>query len=578
MKKKNKPFKIIFHYLKNDKGKLITYLILTFLQYLPNIIDGFLWGLALKSIIDKDFSGFLIYLSIWESTYLLSWGLLKIPRDRLSNYLELSFVNKVSKDMYEKIDKLPCIAFEKMGVGEITNRLYTDPDKIMSLLQGLINLTCKSIILVVILVITFNISIVLFLEVIIFGIIMGFMANYYYPKIKKSQEVVKKETDKYVKNITENISGIREIKALGIRKRIEKNVNNNIDTLFKENSKIRNYEVYYQACNNIVYFLLQFIILGTCGYYVSKGIIDYPTLLMLETYIWRIDSVVESIGEFGVNYNKVVVSLSRIDDIINNKLYKDEEFGNINLKVKNGLVEFKNVSFRYEDDKDNVLNNLDMVIKPGIKNAVVGRSGNGKSTIFNLLLRYFDSTSGEILIDNVNIKDLTEDSLRKNISIIRQNPYVFNMTIKDNFKLINNNVTLKEIKEVCKKAYIDEYIESLPDKYDTVIGEGGINLSGGQKQRLAIARTLLLNTKIILFDEATSALDNESQEYIKKTIDNLTKDHTIIIVAHRLSTIINADNINVIDEGKLVASGTHKELLKNSSIYKKLYKEEDLNS
>ena len=152
------------------------------------------------------------------------------------------------------------------------------------------------------------------------------------------------------------------------------------------------------------------------------------------------------------------------------------------------------------------------------------------------------------------------------------------MTIRDNFKLINNNVTLKEIKEACKKAYIDEYIESLPDKYDTVIGEGGINLSGGQKQRLAIARTLLLNTKIILFDEATSALDNESQEYIKKTIDNLTKDHTIIIVAHRLSTIINADNINVIDEGKLVASGTHKELLKKSSIYKKLYKEEDLNS
>ena len=221
---------------------------------------------------------------------------------------------------------------------------------------------------------------------------------------------------------------------------------------------------------------------------------------------------------------------------------------------------------------------MNLKIDSNKKIAIVGKSGNGKSTIFNLLLRYFDSSIGSILIDGINIKDLTEESLRKNISIIRQAPFLFNESILDNFRYVKKNATLKEIREVCKRAYIDDYIMSLPKKYNTVIGEGGVNLSGGQKQRIAIARTLLLNTKIILFDEATSALDNESQEYIKRTIDSLITNHTVIIVAHRLSTIIDADVINVIDKGKLVASGTHNHLINNSLIYKNLYNSESSSS
>ena len=298
----------------------------------------------------------------------------------------------------------------------------------------------------------------------------------------------------------------------------------------------------------------------------------------MEMYIWRIDEVVESISEFGVSYNKVTVSLKRIDEIINNRLYKDEQFGKKSLVNNSGVIEFKNVKFKYSEDEDYTLNGLNLKVVPNKKIAVVGKSGNGKSTIFNLLLRYFDSTTGEILIDGINIKDLTEKSLRENISIIRQAPFLFNLTILENFKLVKPNVTLKEVRKYCKEAYIDDYIMSLPNKYNTVIGEGGINLSGGQKQRLAIARTLLLNTKIILFDEATSALDNESQEYIKKTINNLVKDHTIIIVAHRLSTIVDADIINIIDKGKLESSGTHEELLKTSKVYKTLYSNETSSS
>ena len=178
------------------------------------------------------------------------------------------------------------------------------------------------------------------------------------------------------------------------------------------------------------------------------------------------------------------------------------------------------------------------------------------------------------MIDNINIKDLTKESLRNNISIIRQSPFLFNLSILDNFKLVKEDVTLEEVRKYCKRAYIDDYIMSLPNKYDTIVGEGGINLSGGQKQRIAIARTLMLNTKIILFDEATSALDNESQEYIKKTIDDLVNDHTVIIVAHRLSTIIDADVIHVIEKGRLAGSGTHQELLKSCKPYQALYQAE----
>ena len=180
-----------------------------------------------------------------------------------------------------------------------------------------------------------------------------------------------------------------------------------------------------------------------------------------------------------------------------------------------------------------------------------------------------------LLVDDIPIEDFTEDSLRENIAIIRQEPFIFNKTILENLKIIDPYMSLKKIRNACKLAEIDEYIMSLPNKYDTMIGEGGINLSGGQKQRLAIARALLKNSKIILFDEATSALDNDNQSKIKQAIDNLVKDHTIIIVAHRLSTIIDADVIYLIDGGKVVASGTHKQLLKKSLIYKNLYINEE---
>lgn len=572
--KKYNNFKILWHYLKDEKLRLIIYIVLVISSYLPVLFAAYFWGKALEFLIVKDFLNFLKYLACWEGIYIVLFCLLQIPRDKIYNYLEIKFIENVSMDLYKKIDCLPAKAFEDIGVGEFINRLYNDPDRVMELLAKLIRLICKALVVVAILILAFSISWVIGLEIVVFGFVMGFISTKYFPKIKKTQEQIKKQSDAYVKTATENITGIREIKSLGIKKNIEKSIKNRLTDLFIDTKKIKNHEVWYYGFNNLAYFVLQFIILLTCGYYFIQGKITYATFIMMEMYIWRIDEVVESISEFGVSYNKVTVSLKRIGELINNELYADEQFGKKSLVNTSGVIEFKNVKFKYSEDEDYTLKGLNLKITPHKKIAIVGKSGNGKSTIFNLLLRYFDSTTGNILIDDINIKDLTEKSLRENISIIRQTPFLFNLSILENFRLVKPNVTLKEVRKYCKEAYIDDYIMSLPKKYNTIIGEGGVNLSGGQKQRLAIARTLLLNTKIILFDEATSALDNESQEYIKKTIDNLVKDHTIIIVAHRLSTIVDADIINIIDKGKLESSGTHEELLKKSTVYKDLYSNE----
>ena len=575
-KKKNniKPFRIIFRYLKEDKFKLFMYCLLVIASYIPALLTSFLWGFAIEGLIEQDFKKFLLFVSIREVTHIILYTFLSFPRDYLYNYLQIKFTKNVVKDMYSKIQDLPAIAFEDIGVGEFINRLTTDPDRVMELLSKLMKMACRAFVVILLLVISFSSSIILGLEILIFGCIMGFISYKFFPVIKKTQEEIKKESDLQVKTTTENLSGIREIKALGVKQNIKDRLNLNLDRLFYNQRKQYIYELVYNNLNNLVYFILQGAILITSGYYVYAGVLAYSIFIVIESYIWRIDDVVESISDFGINYNKVKVSLKRIDDIINNRVYQDEKFGSVNLDKFMGKIEFKDVSFKYRENEDYTLKDFNLKIEPNKKTAIVGRSGNGKSTIFNLLLRYFDSREGNIYLDGVNIKDLTEESLRGNISVIRQAPFLFNLSIMDNFRIVKKDITLEEVRKVCKEAYIDDYIMSLPNKYETIIGEGGVNLSGGQKQRIAIARTLLIDTKVILFDEATSALDNESQEYIKSTIDNLVKDHTIIIVAHRLSTIEDADVINVIDKGRLADSGSHKELLEKSSIYRTLYNKE----
>lgn len=572
-----KHFKLILKYLKNDKLKIFLYVIFSILLNVLPLVISIVSAYTLDSLTSNKQLSFIFFLVILYLSNVITWSICNVILELLYNKLENNFVKNGQVELYNKMLNLPAIAFEDMGVGELTNRLNNDLEKIISLLKKIVDLSSRLITAIVILFYSFYISIYVGLEFIALGIIMYILANIYYPKIKKVQEEISKESDKLSKIATEDINGIREIKALGIKTNASLRMKNLIYSINNKRNKISNDEHIYYGINNLAYFSFEFIIFLTVGLLVFKGEIDIKIFLIIQSLIWKFEYVIEQLSDFGVSYNKVIISLKRIEEIINNYLYKDEHFGNKEINDEKIRINFDNVKFKYRKEENYILKGLTMQLLPNKKIAIVGKSGQGKSTIFNLLMRYFDTSTGKILINDVNIKDLTEENLRKNISIIRQDPFLFNQSIIDNFKIVKNDATLEEIRNVCKKAYIDDYIMSLPKKYNTIIGEGGINLSGGQKQRIAIARTLLKNAKVILFDEATSALDNESQEYIKKTIDDLVTTHTIIIVAHRLSTIIDSDIIYLIQNGKVVASGKHQSLMKKSAIYKKLYNPETNN-
>ena len=265
---------------------------------------------------------------------------------------------------------------------------------------------------------------------------------------------------------------------------------------------------------------------------------------------------------------------SRILPIIDQKNEINEIDGAQDLKIKEGEIEFKNIVFSYEKKEEQVLNSINLKFNSGKMTSLVGHSGSGKSTILNLIPRFYDAQSGDIIIDNQSIYQKKIQSLRKEISMVSQETTLFDDTIMNNIKYARENATEEEVYKVAKLSFCEEFINNLPNKYETLIGEDGVRLSGGEKQRLSIARAMLKKSSIILLDEATSSLDSETESKIQEALKILTKDRTTIVIAHRLSTILNSNNIYVIDAGKIIANGKHEDLLKNSEKYKNFYEKQ----
>ena len=570
-----KELKFVKEYINPHKKVIIISVIIIFISSLFGLTYGYLNGKAIELATNLNIKlsilYFLLYflVSIFSSTLLSQYGYY------LLNKTKMKIINKINLDTYNKTLNLPSYAFEEKSSGEIINRVTHDAEVVTNSFSELLDVVRNLIGSFIIFVYVIYNSYIVGLEILIFIIIFAIIVNYFNPKIKKINKEVKEVNDKYTSDVSETVRGIREIKTLGIKDNLFTDIKNIIGRLFDKQKYELELDVKYDVVMDIFRIILEVGVFITCAILLYQGKTNLTFFIAMTYYVYRYTWLVENFSRFSKTLQRSKVSLSRINEILSNNLYADETFGNIELDKSPKTIEFKNVTFKYKEDDNTTLNNFNIKIEPNKKIAIVGRSGQGKSTLFNLMTRIFDTKEGEILINGINIKDIKEESLRNNISIIRQDPFIFNRTIKDNFKILNPNITLKEIKEYCKKAYINDYIESLKNGYDTLIGEGGVNLSGGQKQRLAIARTLAKKSDIILFDEATSALDNESQSYIKKSIDSLVKDHTIVIVAHRLSTIVDADIIYIVENGKVVDSGTHEYLLKKSPYYKNLYKNEE---
>ena len=283
---------------------------------------------------------------------------------------------------------------------------------------------------------------------------------------------------------------------------------------------------------------------------------------------------VKSLATLNIGINQGIAAGKRILPIIDNKNDIEDRVNSKDLKITNGQIRFDNVSFSYKKEERSILKSINLNIEGGKMTALVGHSGSGKSTILNLIPRLYNINSGDILIDGQSILDTKINSLRKNISIVSQDTTLFDDSIKNNILYANIDASDQQLMEASNLSFVSEFIENLPDKFETIIGENGVRLSGGEKQRLSIARAILKNSPIILLDEATSSLDAETESKIQKALNILTKNKTTIVIAHRLSTVLNANKIFVVDNGKIVAEGKHEQLLVNSEIYKNFYEKQ----
>jgi len=320
-------------------------------------------------------------------------------------------------------------------------------------------------------------------------------------------------------------------------------------------------------------FMIAFLIFYS-GKLIMKGEVDINNFFSFLAAMMLAYQPVRSLSTLSMVINQGLSAASRILPIIDQKNNINDAINAKSLVLKNGDISFSNVSFAYETEKNKTLNSINLDFKGGKMTSLVGHSGSGKSTILNLIPRFYDAQSGDIKIDNQSIYLSTIKSLRHEISMVSQETTLFDDTIINNIKYANENASDEEIYQVAKLSHCEEFISNLPHKYETLIGENGVRLSGGEKQRLSIARAMLKKSSIILLDEATSSLDSETENKIQNALNILTKNKTTIVIAHRLSTILNSNNIYVIDSGNVIVSGNHKDLMNTSELYKSFYEKQ----
>lgn len=573
MKETIKNLKRVYNYGKEYKSCLIIQIVCCLIGIAINISVPLISAKFIVNFTD----------SIWNQALFMSLILLGISAineiktliiRKNTQIFRRGTVRNMQMSLGREILKLEQSTLDSNSSGAFIERLTNDTDKMASMFTtGMGKLTgfLSNIgSFVAILVIDYH----MFLYYLISAIILTILHYIKNEKVGKKDVEFRNQSDKVAGLTGELVRGARDIKMLFAKESFIKELDKNVKLQSEKNFEMRNTDMSFNLIIDLLKDFFEFVTIVFLIYLVTTNVIAVPIAVALYSYrstvltdlMGTVSSLLEECKKFNISSNRVF-------EIISNQKYQKEKFGTKHLDSINGNFEFKNVSFSY-DNANIILEGLNLKVEENKTYGIVGKSGEGKTTIFNLLCKLYDYQNGNILLDGIDIKELDEESIRGNITIISQNPYIFNLSIRDNLKLVKNSITDEEIEEVCHLACLDDYINSLPNGYDTIVGEGGVNLSGGQRQRLAIARALAQKTKIILFDEATSALDNETQSQIQKAIDNLKEKYTIVIIAHRLSTIVNCDNIMILQGGKIIANGNHKELLKSNKEYKKLCENE----
>lgn len=475
------------------------------------------------------------------------------------------------RDLFDHYQKLSFSYYDKNNTGEMMSKIVTDlfdvtelahhgPENIVIALMKLIG----------------SFAILMFLNVPMTLILMSIcivMIVYCFFKNKKMRRIFMENRKKIATlnaGVQDSLAGIRVVKSF-TGEDAEREKFSFVNSQYLK-TKEDNYFCMgeYHAANGFFQGILYTSVLVFGGYFIAKGSLKATDLAVYALYIGIFLNPIDLLINFTEMLQKGYSGFARFTevmaifpDIVDKKDAKEI------TDVKGDIV-FDNVSFKYNDD-ETVLNNISFNIQSGKTIALVGPSGGGKTTICSLIPRFYDVTDGKITLDGVDIRDVTQKSLREHIGIVQQDVYMFYGTIKDNISYGKPNASMQEIIQAAKDANIHDFIMSLPDGYDTFVGERGTRLSGGQKQRISIARVFLKNPPILILDEATSALDNESERHIQKSLEKLSEGRTCLVIAHRLSTIRNADKIYVIEEGKIKENGTHSQLLEQNGLYAKYY-------
>jgi subfamily B ATP-binding cassette protein MsbA len=482
-----------------------------------------------------------------------------------------SVIRDLRNSLYRHIQSLPLAFFHKTPTGELISRIISDVTLIQgavsNVLVGLIKDTCQIVFLIfVIFYMNWRLALIamILLPVIIYPIV-NFGRRH--RRLSRSNQ----QTTAQVSNILyETITGTRIVKAFCMEQYEIGRFAETLDKLFS----IVMRDVRIGAISRPLMQLLGGIgialVVWFGGSQVLSGASTPGTFFSFLTALIMIYEPLKSISRVNSVLQQGIAAAERVFDVLDVELDVDEKQDAIELPVIEDMIEFKDVSFQY-DPKTEVLKDINLQVKTGEVLALVGSSGGGKSTLVNLIPRFFDVSSGSLTIDGIDVRDVTLKSLRNQIGMVTQQTILFNDTVRNNIAYGSPDATYEQVKEAARAAHALNFIQHLPEGFDTVIGESGARLSGGERQRISIARAILKNAPILVLDEATSSLDTESEREVQQAIENLVQSRTTFVIAHRLSTIRNADRIIVIQDGRIVEEGTHDSLLPRGGVYKMLY-------
>ncbi len=588
MKKKQKNFSFI-KYFKKYIPLIVLNMVIIVGIYALVFYSSLLSAKGLKAVADNQFDVMLRYL-LYTCGIQALIALLNYPVSIIYSYVSGKVYVDMKSDLTARLFEISAESYGESGASSFVQRVLSDPSRTFSIFANVFDLVLEILTDVVIIVYIMTMNI--YIGLVIVGVatvifVYDFFRNRWRKKKNKEFRAYHDEIYSYTNEI---VRSQLDIKALSLEDSLKSGTVKKHADLYKKEFK---YSVISNSLGSIrtIYVQAVIFLLTFFAVYLYD---NFALPLVAALYIYqnrnifaRLSNSINRVQNQMVEFN---ISKERIYQLYDEDEFPTEKFGNEEILSCNGEIEFKNVNFSYKirqkaanpkKEKDiiiekPVLHDINFKINAGESVAFVGRSGAGKSTIASLIPKLYDCEDGQVLLDGIDVKNVSKSSLRKNISLVNQNPYLFNLSIKENLRLVKEDATDDEIATVLQKAYLYDFVMGLEKGLDTIIGENGVKLSGGQKQRLAIARAFLKDSKVIIFDESTSSLDNFAQEEVKKSIESLNENRTVILIAHRLSTIKNADRIYFIENGKIIANGTFEQLFDTCPEFAQLFMVENI--